>query len=122
MRILVVDDDEDFRELLKLILTMEGHQVELGADGLDAQRQLAAGPAPAMIFLDMMMPRMDGEAFLKAIRSNPRLADIPVVILSGHKDAQQKAAELGAVGCLVKPIEFDDLHRTVQAIASAPKL
>jgi CheY-like chemotaxis protein len=69
-----------------------------------------------------MMPRLDGEAFIKLIRAEPRLAHIPVVIISGHHAARQKAFELGAEGCLVKPIDLDELsvilrHATEQGAA-----
>ena len=58
---MVVDDDEDIREMAKLLLEGEGHRVATAADGLEAWQQLEAGEPPSLILLDLMMPRMDGE-------------------------------------------------------------
>jgi CheY-like chemotaxis protein len=116
MSILIVDDDEDIRDLLSLILRLEGHEVQLAVDGVDALARLSAR-RPSVILLDMMMPRLDGEGFVKELRNNPQLADIPIVLISGHKAARQKAVELGVAGCLVKPIELTDLLSTLNGIA-----
>jgi CheY-like chemotaxis protein len=115
--ILIVDDDEDIRDVVGLLLEVEGFQVAKARDGLDALAQLQAGPPPALILLDMMMPRMDGESFVAAIRCDPKLAGIPVVIMSGHHLARQKAEELEAAGCLVKPVEMKDLLWVVHRLA-----
>jgi two-component system response regulator MprA len=114
MRILVIDDDRDIREIVVELLAAEGHEVAGAVDGAAAIDQLQRGARPSLIFLDMMMPRLDGEGFLKAMRSDPSLADIPVVILTAHPGAQLKATELGAAGCLRKPVEIDDLLATVE--------
>ena len=111
--ILIVDDDEDIRALLKLFLEADGYVVKSAANGLDAWKQLQAGIQPTLILLDLMMPRMDGERFLKKLRSS-RFARMTVIVLSGHGAAQKKAEELKANGCLMKPVEFDDLLNTVR--------
>jgi CheY-like chemotaxis protein len=116
MHILVVDDDEDAREVLALILRSEGHRVEEAIDGLDALTKLHTSH-PALILLDMMMPRLDGEGLMRAMKRDPRIADTPVVIISGHEAARQKAGEVGAAGCLVKPIEIDDVLAVIQSVA-----
>src|SRR5215467_5460683 len=77
-RILVVDDDEDIRELLKIFLEADGYQVRLAADGLEAWQHLENGSGPALILLDLMMPRMDGEQFLRKIRCS-NFAGTPVI-------------------------------------------
>jgi len=118
MRILVIDDDEDIRDLLAMILSAEGHEVAMAVDGVAGIDQLRVGGRPSLILLDMMMPRLDGEAFLKAMRSNPNTADIPVIILTGHPAARKKAADLGTAGCLVKPVELAELLRMVQQAVS----
>jgi CheY-like chemotaxis protein len=111
--ILVVDDDEDIREVLAMALGANGYSVETAADGIEAIELLSLGLRPSLVLLDMMMPRMDGEAFLAAMRGRSDLGDIPVILLSGHDAARQKAAELHTTGCLVKPIELADLLGTV---------
>jgi CheY-like chemotaxis protein len=116
--VMVVDDDEDIREMAKLLLEGEGHRVAAAADGQDAWQQLEAGESPSLILLDLMMPRMDGEQFLRTLRASSR-GSIPVVIMSGHSAASARARELEANGCLTKPIEIDDLLAAVRRFASA---
>lgn len=116
MRILIIDDDKDIRDVLELILASEGHDVETAMDGIAGLDQLRASRRPGLILLDMMMPRLDGEGFLRALRSDPNTADIPVVIVTGHPGARRKATELGAAGCLVKPVELIELESMIHQI------
>ena len=118
MTILIVEDDADIRELMKIFLEADGYRVNVATDGLDALEELQRGPRPALILLDLMMPRMDGEQFLKQMRAG-RYADIPVVIMSGHPAAEKKAEELNAAFCLLKPVEVDELLKTVRQFALA---
>jgi CheY-like chemotaxis protein len=115
-RILVVDDDDDIREVMQELLAAEGFQVDVAKDGLDALGKLEAQPSPPLILLDMMMPRMDGEAFLKALRAKPALANASVVVISGNAAAREKAGYLHAAGCLVKPFELDELLDLVRRV------
>jgi CheY-like chemotaxis protein len=115
--ILIVDDDEDLREVMALAVGSLGYEVETARDGAEAMQHLNEGPRPALILLDMMMPEMDGEAVLSAVRHDDNFADIPVVLISGHIGASQKADELHANGCLTKPLELDTLARTVERFA-----
>src|SRR5512138_320665 len=120
MRILVVEDDQDIRDILEIVLAAEGHEVQTAADGVAGLDRLRGGPLPSLILLDMMMPRLDGEGFLRAMRSNPSTADIPVIIVTGHPAARTKAAELGAAGCLVKPVELVELLSTIHRTERPP--
>lgn len=109
MHILLIDDDADIREVFAIILRSQGYEVEEAVDGLDALARLH-GPEdslPSLILLDLMMPRLDGEGFMRALKGDPRLRDIPVWIISGHPEAREKATELGAQGCFLKPIDLD---------------
>jgi CheY-like chemotaxis protein len=115
--ILIVDDDEDIRDILAMAVRSLGYAVTTATDGLDALQKLSEGPRPSLILLDMMMPRMDGEAMLTTLRSNSDTRDIPVVLVSGHAAVGFKAAEFHADGYLVKPIGLDVLARTVEAFA-----
>jgi len=115
--VLVVDDDEDIRELLRVVLEADGYRVKVAVDGLDAWEQIHAGELPALILLDLMMPRMDGEHFLKKLRR--RCPEAVVIILSGHDAAQKKAGEFKAARCLTKPVELDDLLNAVKRFAPA---
>jgi CheY-like chemotaxis protein len=111
--VMVVDDDEDIREMLKFFLEGEGYRVAAAASGRDAWRQLKTRERPSLILLDLMMPVMDGEAFLKMLRASP-LAGIPVVIMSGHKLASGNTGRLKEDYCLLKPVEFDELLEVVR--------
>jgi CheY-like chemotaxis protein len=118
-RVMVIDDDEDIRTLVCLVLEIEGYRPMAASDGVDALRILNESPLPSLILLDVMMPRMSGEELVPVLRSSPRLAGIPVVIMSGHNDAREKARALAAHSCLVKPVDVDVLLRTVHKVIDA---
>jgi CheY-like chemotaxis protein len=111
--VLIVDDDADIRDVMKIFLEADGYHVNVAADGFDALEQLQAGPRPDLILLDLMMPRLDGEQFMKQFRAS-RFPDIPVVIMSGCTSAENKARELMAACCLMKPVEGEKLLTTVR--------
>jgi len=72
-RVLIVDDDHDIRQTLHIMLADEGYQVETAADGDAALRILGASHDPLPVFLDVMMPRVDGVDVLRAVASDPSL-------------------------------------------------
>ena len=114
--VLVVDDDADIRELIKILLEAEGYCVNIAADGFDALQQLRSGQPPGLIILDFMMPRLDGEEFVKRIREG-RSARIPILIMSGHSEAQKAANEL-QLPYLMKPVEMEELLSTVRRLTA----
>jgi CheY-like chemotaxis protein len=115
--ILVVEDDDDIREVMQEALSSEGFQVDAAKDGLDALGKLDGdGRHPLLILLDMMMPKMDGETFLKTLRGMPALAEAPVIVISGNAAARETARDLHAAGCLMKPFELEDLLRVVRKV------
>jgi chemosensory pili system protein ChpA (sensor histidine kinase/response regulator) len=116
--ILIVEDDADIGELMQLLLEREGYSVRVASDGLEALQQLRTELEPNLILLDLMMPRMDGEQFLRRMRADHH-ADTPVVILSGHVSAEAKARELHAACCLMKPVESNELLQTAKRFALA---
>ena len=83
LRVLLADDQRLLRAGLRQILEDNGYQVETAGDGREALDRLAQGNPPAMILLDLMMPRMDGWQFLEEWRSVPDRPRIPIVLLSG---------------------------------------
>jgi CheY-like chemotaxis protein len=117
--VLVVEDDDDIRDVIQEVLSSEGLRVDTARDGLEALRKLDGGADPPVILLDMMMPNMDGETFLHTVRNKPGLADVPVVVMSGNAAARECARDLNAVACLVKPFELEDLLEIVHRFAAA---
>lgn len=109
--LLVVDDDRDLREVLSDSLRFEGYDVVEAVDGADALEQLRGGVRPAVIFLDLIMPRMDGRQFLARAREDSMLAGIPIVMVTGTppKDLE---GEVSAI--LKKPVGIDDLCACVR--------
>lgn len=105
--VLVIDDDPSVRDLMERFLQKEGFQVETAASGETGLR-LAKELHPAAITLDVMMPGLDGWAVLTALKADPAVADIPVVMLTMMNDKNLGYA-LGASDYLTKPIERDRL-------------
>lgn len=112
--VLVVDDDADIREQLAEILADEGYEVITAANGREALDHLHHGRRPALILLDLFMPVMDGWALHEELKKDPRLGDVPVVLLSGQGNAREEARRLDASACLVKPVPYPTLLGTVQ--------
>ena len=114
--VLIVDDDADIRDMMKLFLETDGYQVIAAADGQDALQQLPR-VRPGVIVLDLTMPDMDGEEFLERMRAT-RFARTPVVIMSGRDFTEDKTAGLRADACVNKPVDLDELRKTIRQIAS----
>ena len=108
-KVLVIDDDEEMRELQRFALTCGGHDVVLATNGTEGLRALEH-LRPCIILLDLMMPVMDGLTFLVE-RSRRRIcADVPVVCVSAAgADMAARALRLGARECLSKPTDVDAL-------------
>ncbi|HKW78097.1 MAG TPA: response regulator [Candidatus Limnocylindria bacterium] len=114
-RVLVVDDDEDIRRVIKDVLESEGFETRTVADGAQALLE-AARWQPKVIVLDVLMPVMDGRTFLQSYR-HAGAASARIVALSGLARAANVAKELGCDAALTKPFEIDHLVRTVAALA-----
>lgn len=102
-RILLVEDDADIAEAMTDVLTDQGHDVQAARNGKEALVLLAMGVLPQLIFLDLMMPLMNGSEFRQAQLKDPRLSKIPVVIVSADRNVASRAEELGVAAFLVKP-------------------
>jgi len=105
--ILVIDDDATARELIATYLAGEGFAVETAASGVEGIKKLRE-LRPAAVTLDIMMPDVDGWTVLAALKGDPALADIPVVIVT-IVDEQRRGVALGAAGYMTKPIDRDRL-------------
>jgi CheY-like chemotaxis protein len=102
--ILVVEDDDDIRNLLVELLEAEGYKTEAAINGKDALDKLSVIPKPCLVLLDMMMPIMNGREFLDTIMKDAYLAPVPVLVVSAIAD---RADTKGSVGFLKKPIDLD---------------
>ncbi len=116
-RILVADDDDPLRQLLRLILAREGFEVFEAANGEQALA-LAVTVDPAVILLDVMMPGMDGYDVCRRLKSDQRTGDVPVVFVSAAEDVMRynEMQKLGAAACLKKPIGPRELVARIQAV------
>jgi CheY-like chemotaxis protein len=117
--ILIVDDDEDIRDVLTIILENQGYKTVGAFDGVDALERLRdhGNGAPSLVFLDLMMPRLSGVDFAKELRSRPEMRDVPIVILSGDSTALKTAESMDVAGCLTKPVDLRQLLRTLEQFA-----
>lgn len=121
-RILVVDDDCDLREILGMALEDEGYEVLLARDGAEALRQLReATEPPELIFLDLRMPVMNGWEFLEEQRRDPKIAAVPVVIITADSSAVMESAVRMAAGVLPKPFSHLDVINTAARFMSADR-
>jgi CheY-like chemotaxis protein len=119
--VLVVEDDQDLREIISLTLQARGHTVVTASDGAEALSWLRAqDPMPCLVLLDLMMPGMNGFELSATMQADPALAAIPVVVITGAPLlAKQRRGELhGEV--LPKPIELATLVSTVRRFCPLP--
>lgn len=115
-RILAVDDTNDNLILLQTILEVEGYEVELVADGINALKQVAQSP-PDLILLDVMMPGMDGYEVTRRIRNIPELPYIPILLLTAfHKASVVEGLDAGADDFIRKPFDQDELLARVRSL------
>jgi two-component system, chemotaxis family, chemotaxis protein CheY len=114
--ILVVDDDPDLREALVDILQDLGFAVLSAAHGAAALQIVQQRDArPDLILLDIMMPVMDGPTFAIECKNDPRLAAVPVIVLTAHRDGEWAAKQVKAVAYLAKPLRLENLLAAIQS-------
>lgn len=118
--VLVVEDHEDTRMMLKMMLEMRGYRVAEAGDGEEGVA-LARRERPRLVIMDATLPRLDGIAATRRIRSDSSLAGVPVVFLSGHARPDFRAAALDAGGTdfLVKPVVLEELASVIERHISA---
>lgn len=113
--ILVIEDDQFIRELMREILESEGYNVATALNGQDALDQLKkTQELPFLIMLDLMMPIKDGFTFRKEQQSDPRLRNIPVIVLSADRQMTTRQNELQATDYIKKPASIDDIVNAVR--------
>jgi two-component system cell cycle response regulator len=116
-KILVIDDEEAIRELLREVLVTDGYTVLTAADGREAL-PMALSKKPDLILSDVRMPKLDGLTLCKALRVNPETKNIPVVMLTGYnvKEHMEAAISAGADDFLSKPINIEEVRIRVRTL------
>ena len=116
MKILIADDDALNRKLLADVLSARGHELLLAENGQEAVDRAKEGH-PDLILLDLMMPVMDGTAFLQRLRKDPSKVDVPVVVCTGKKLLFDERRRLlaQATEIVQKGDDFEESLRTILA-------
>ena len=118
-KILLADDEDDVKIVLKMFLESKGYTVCTAFDGLDAIDQ-ARQEKPDAILLDVMMPLIDGFEVCKKLKADPETARIPVVMLSAasHSESVQKGLNAGAAEYMIKPFEPEQLEKLLASLVN----
>lgn len=118
--ILVVEDDPDLGDAMVTFLKEEGLDAKLARDGDQAMR-MVDDFAPAVMVLDLMMPRRDGFSVLRELRADGRISSLPVIVVTAIFGLSERlyATELGAVDYITKPFELDELLTRVRSLLPA---
>jgi CheY-like chemotaxis protein len=118
--ILVVDDDDDFREALCEVVSEAGYPVEQAENG-EVALQRIAGEAPGIVLLDLKMPVLDGWGVVERLRKDPRTAAIPVLILSAY-GFEWESELLGAQGFIPKSVGMEEILDRLRRVAGPPPM
>jgi CheY-like chemotaxis protein len=111
--VLIVEDDTDLRESLADLLQDEGYRVAGAANGEEALQYLRTSPPPCIVLLDLMMPVMNGWELREHMQQDPLLSSIPVAIVTGVRNTEDRIAALNPVGYFQKPVDINALLATV---------
>lgn len=119
--VLVVDDEKMTRDLLRLMLKGTGFTIFEAEDGFVALEKIEAH-MPDIMILDVMMPGLDGLAVCQKVRSEPKTANMPVIMLSAKTTptAIQDGLDAGANRYLTKPVGFKELLRNIEDVLGEP--
>lgn len=114
VKILIVEDEADSRDLLATLLKIEGYEVSTANDGLEAIKQIETDP-PNLVLSDISMPNLDGVAMVKTLRSSPKYQTLPIVMLSAYgSENLVNAMNAGANEAMRKPIHCEQLLKNVK--------
>jgi CheY-like chemotaxis protein len=114
-RVLVVDDEEDTLNLLKMILEISGYEPVTTLNSVEAI-SIAETSKPNVALLDIMMPKLNGFTLCKMMRENPNTRSLPVIFVTAYNalDLEERRVEAGADLVLAKPIDMDSLVQTIE--------
>jgi CheY-like chemotaxis protein len=111
--VLVVDDDPDILEIVTVVLDLYDVPAVTAGDGIEALAVMRRSRELGVVLLDLMMPRMNGVDVLAAMKRDPELATLPVIVISGNYHTERAVLAMGADEYLVKPLDVDVLLRVV---------
>jgi DNA-binding response OmpR family regulator len=116
-RILIVDDEPAIRKMVEALMERRGHVVDMARDGTEGLQRALYKP-PDLIISDVLMPSMDGWAFVRALRTNPKTTLIPVIFLTALNTAKDRILgfRLGADDYLPKPFNLEELDLRVERV------
>lgn len=119
--LLIVDDDDAGRRMLRRALERRGHRVTEAGDGRQGL-DTARSDHPDIVFLDLRMPgELSGFDVARELASEPSTARIPVVIVSAsvHADARKLARDIGVAGFIEKPVDFNEVYQLLESVRSS---
>jgi two-component system alkaline phosphatase synthesis response regulator PhoP len=116
-KILAVDDEEDFLEILKLHLEANGYEVITALDGEEALKKIK-NENPDVVILDIMLPKLNGKEVCRDIRNDPVFSKIPIIMLTGlNTDTERIVARvIGADVYITKPFDFEQLNSAIKKL------
>jgi len=117
--VLVVDDDEWLLETLHDLLEMEGYSVALAHNGAEALKELET-LRPAVVLLDLRMPRMDGATFAREVHQRSNLQSPYIIVMTANLNAHKTVAAIGANDFLAKPFDLDELLEKIELAIHYP--
>jgi CheY-like chemotaxis protein len=114
--VLVVEDEEDIRSLLKAVLESEGYRVAEATTGKDAVIT-AIEIVPQLILMDISLPLLDGLSATRQIKVEESLRDVPIVAVSAYHTARRRAIQAGCCDLIGKPVDIEELKAVVRRLA-----
>jgi len=114
-KILLVDDEVGFAELLSDLLSMDNYEVEVAHDGQEGLEKLETFK-PDVIISDVVMPRLSGFEMFKKVKASPQTASIPFLFITGFQDERvlAEARKIGVFGILRKPIDIEQIENRLR--------
>ena len=120
MIILVAEDTDDIRLMIKVMLENQGHRVVEASDGREAV-ELATRERPDVILMDLCMPVMDGVEAISCLRARPETSKMPIIAVTAHcADSvwRSRAIHAGCLECIGKPVDFAHLYQVITRVVS----
>ncbi len=115
-KILFVEDNQIYQDVIKEMLSKNGYEVSLANDGEEGEAKVLS-EKPDLILTDIMMPKENGIIFLQKLKENPKTKNIPTVVFSNYSSAKDIAKNFGANGFLLKSDTSDEeLLKTIQSL------